>query len=72
MKYAQLYWQCRRGCLELDLLLKNYLDHYYMAASGERRAEFVALLELDDEALLPALLVFLDESRDIASLISDK
>lgn len=59
MKTSQLYWQCRRGSLELDLLLKNYLENNYSLASEQKRQQFAELLKLEDEDLLPALLSFL-------------
>lgn len=59
MKSSQLYWQCRRGSLELDLLLKNYLENDYLHATESERQQFVALLKLEDDDLLPALLSFL-------------
>ncbi len=59
MKSSKLYWQCRRGSLELDLLLKNYLENEYSIASEQKRQQFVELLKLDDDDLLPALLNFL-------------
>lgn len=58
MKFSQLYWQCRRGNLELDLLLKNYLENRYSNASEVEREQFAELLKLDDEDLLPAFLQF--------------
>ncbi len=59
MKTAQLYWQCRRGSLELDLLLKKYLENDYKYATQQKRQEFADLLKLEDDDLLPALLAFL-------------
>ncbi len=59
MKTSQLYWQCRRGSLELDLLLKNYLENQYSQATELERQQFAALLKLEDDELLPALLSFL-------------
>lgn len=58
MKFSQLYWQCRRGNLELDLLLKNYLENHYPNASDSEREQFAELLKLDDEDLFPAFLEF--------------
>ncbi|MFZ2449708.1 MAG: succinate dehydrogenase assembly factor 2 [Methylovulum miyakonense] len=52
MELAKLKWQCRRGSLELDLLLKHYLDTAYLQADNEEKARFVELLKLDDEILL--------------------
>jgi len=59
VKSSKLYWQCRRGSLELDLLLKNYLENEYSRASEQKRQQFAELLKLDDDDLLPALLDFL-------------
>lgn len=59
MKTSQLYWQCRRGSLELDLLLKNYLENDYFQATEPKRQQFAELLKLEDDDLLPALLSFL-------------
>lgn len=59
MKSSKLYWQCRRGSLELDLLLKNYLENDYSTDSEQKRQQFAELLKLDDDDLLPALLNFL-------------
>ncbi|MEI6745863.1 MAG: succinate dehydrogenase assembly factor 2 [Methylococcaceae bacterium] len=59
MKTSQLYWQCRRGSLELDLLLKNYLENDYLQATEPKRQQFAELLKLEDDDLLPALLSFL-------------
>ncbi len=59
MKTSQLYWQCRRGSLELDLLLKKYLENDYSHTTEQKRQQFAELLKLEDEDLLPALLSFL-------------
>ncbi|WP_411726973.1 succinate dehydrogenase assembly factor 2 [Methyloglobulus sp.] len=49
---AKLKWQCRRGSLELDLLLNRYLETRYPVASEEEKARFVEMLKLDDSELL--------------------
>ena len=41
----RLYWKCRRGLLELDLVLQRYLQRYPDDAS------LAALLELPDNDL---------------------
>lgn len=48
---AQIYWQCRRGMLELDLLLQAFLDHRYEHALPEERSAFEALLKYPDALL---------------------
>lgn len=53
---ARLQWRCRRGMLELDLLLQGFLDHGYDALTAEQRCHFVQLLELPDQQLLDYLM----------------
>jgi antitoxin CptB len=47
----RLRWQCRRGMLELDLLLEGFLDNAYPASDEEERARFVHLLAMVDPVL---------------------
>ena len=49
---ARLYWQCRRGMLELDLVLQAFLDHQYDQAASEERRAFETLLNYPDSLLL--------------------
>ncbi len=52
----RLHWRCRRGMLELDLLLQGFLDGGYARLDERRRAGFVELLEYPDQMLLEYLL----------------
>lgn len=54
---ARLRWQCRRGALELDLLLTRYLDTYYSQAGEVEQALFKKLLSSEDDDLLSLLLL---------------
>lgn len=47
----RLEWQCRRGMLELDVLLKRYLDDQYEQLNDEQKAIFQDLLSLEDPIL---------------------
>ena len=47
----RLRWQCRRGMLELDYLLRDFLDCGYGELSDRRKRDFVRLLELADPVL---------------------
>ena len=49
---ARLYWQCRRGMLELDLVLQAFLDHHYDRAAPAARRAFEDLLTYPDALLL--------------------
>jgi antitoxin CptB len=47
----RLRWQCRRGMLELDLLLNRFLDTGYAGLGGAERATFNRLLAYQDQVL---------------------
>lgn len=49
--HARLRWQCRRGMLELDELLQNYVDCRYADADANEQDAFRALLKLSDQEL---------------------
>lgn len=49
---ARIEWRCRRGLLELDLLLKRFLDRHYAGLTDREHAAFVRLLDLPDPELL--------------------
>ena len=54
--HARLYWQCRRGMLELDLLLQPFLENGYARLSEAERGGFDRLLRCTDQDLLEYLL----------------
>ncbi len=53
---ARLQWRCRRGMLELDLLLRNFLQHGYNTLDHRGREAFATLLEYPDAVLLELLM----------------
>ena len=48
----RLRWQCRRGLLELDLLLGWFVERRYTALSAAEQDAFHQLLAQPDHALL--------------------
>ena len=48
---ARLHWQCRRGMLELDLLLSGFLERRYADLPDEWKRDFVRLLDYPDPIL---------------------
>jgi antitoxin CptB len=48
---ARLRWKCRRGTLELDLILVRFLDSHYASLPHAQQQAFDALLEAGDEDL---------------------
>jgi antitoxin CptB len=49
-------WQCRRGMLELDLLLNNFVDKKVEALTQQQKKTFELLLSYPDQTLLDLLL----------------
>ena len=47
----RLRWHCRRGMLELDLVLARFLEENYAGLTAQQRQEFENLLELEDHEL---------------------
>jgi antitoxin CptB len=47
----RIRWRCRRGLLELDLVLARFLERYLPELSAEEVEAFKALLELPDHEL---------------------
>ena len=47
----RLRWQCRRGLLELDVLLERFLAKYGDQLQGERLSSFKTLLTFADNEL---------------------
>jgi antitoxin CptB len=47
----RLRWHCRRGMLENDLVLEQFMDRYGASLEGERLAAFRRLLAYDDADL---------------------
>jgi antitoxin CptB len=48
---AKLRWQCRRGMLELDLLLNRFLDSGFKRLDQQARVDFVRLLGYQDQII---------------------
>jgi antitoxin CptB len=47
----RIRWQCRRGLLELDLVLTKFLDRHLENLSADRLAAFKRLLDYPDNDL---------------------
>lgn len=53
---SKLHWACRRGMLELDILLNNFLDEAYGKLASEDKMRFVGLLSSTDPELFAWLM----------------
>ena len=45
-------WRCRRGMLELDLVLERFIDRQYATLTPSERVALERLLDLSDPELL--------------------
>ena len=48
----RIRWQCRRGLLELDLILAQFLDRHFDTLSPDNLATFKRLLDYPDNDVL--------------------
>ena len=55
-KVVDYRWQCRRGMLELDLLLNNFVEKRADTLTKQQRESFELLLAYPDQTLLDLLL----------------
>ncbi|MEN8177817.1 MAG: succinate dehydrogenase assembly factor 2 [Pseudomonadota bacterium] len=69
-KFNRLRWQCRRGMLELDLLLLDFLESRYPQLDEASQQAFVALLEYPDQSL-QRWLIGTDTSADVDMAVRD-
>lgn len=51
----RLRWRCRRGLLELDLILGDFLQRQYAGLSPAEQQAFEELLSLSDTSLVACL-----------------
>lgn len=52
----RLRWQCRRGMLELDLLLLPFVEKHYLGLSASDQQLFEELLSYQDQDLYQILI----------------
>lgn len=51
LEHKRLMWHCRRGMLELDVLLLPFCREVYPSLSDEDKSKFVDLIECEDPDL---------------------
>ena len=66
----RMRWKCRRGMLELDLLLRDFLDSGYPELDAARQQLFDRILDYPDAVLLEWLLGRIRPTdKDVAQLV---
>ena len=58
-------WRCRRGLLELDIVLQRFVDTYYAKLNEAELRQFETLLDLSDSDLWA--MIALKEARNMNS-----
>lgn len=49
LDFKQLKWHCRRGMLELDLLLEPFLEEEYEKLDHADKQRFISLIKEEDQ-----------------------
>ncbi len=49
--FERARWRCRRGMLELDIVLQRFMSEYYSQLSFDEIVQFERLLSLSDNDL---------------------
>lgn len=66
----RLRWKCRRGMLELDLMLLKFLDERYSTLTPKEQTQFEQLLEMPDPVLQEYLYgISIPEEAEIKKII---
>lgn len=60
--FNKLRWQCRRGNLELDIILLRYLEQQYAQAPIAEQNQFTQILNYEDQLLYQYLIAGKDSS----------
>jgi len=64
---SKLRWRCRRGMLELDILLNNFVNKKYTQLNFEQKEIFDQLLDYPDQLLFDLFLGHMQSSDDNVS-----
>ncbi len=65
-----LRWRCRRGMLELDILLNGFVDKRYAQLSAQQKNTFDQFLDYPDQLLFDLLLGYMESSdSEVSELV---
>ena len=68
---SRLRWRCRRGMLELDLILSNFLDKEYAGLNNDQKNLLDQILDYPDQLLFDLFLGHMHSSdKEISNLVS--
>ncbi len=68
---SRLRWRCRRGMLELDLILKDFMDRGYIYLNKQQKNVLDQILDYPDQLLFDLFLGHMNSSdKEISELVS--
>lgn len=68
---SHLRWRCRRGMLELDLILKDFMDRGYNYLNTQQKNILDQMLDYPDQLLFDLFLGHMNSSdKEISELVS--
>ncbi len=68
---SKLRWRCRRGMLELDLMLNTFLDKGYEELDDSRKNVLDQILDYPDQLLFDLFLGKMNSSdKDVSNLVT--
>lgn len=71
LSFKRLKWHCRRGMLELDLLLEPFVNDVFLTLDDEDKALFYKLIECEDQDLFLWLMqTEIPQDQDLAHIVN--
>lgn len=67
---AKIKWQCRRGMLELDLMLTSFIDAHLDTLTAESLDDFEKLLACTDPFLYAVFIENVSPGADLDAIVS--
>ncbi len=64
---SELRWRCRRGMLELDILLNGFVEKKYTQLSADQKNTFNEVLDYPDQLLFDLFLGHMESSDNNVS-----
>ncbi|MGB5226498.1 MAG: succinate dehydrogenase assembly factor 2 [Arenicellales bacterium] len=67
---GRLRWQCRRGMLELDVMLNRFLDQHWGDIDNDLKQELELLLVNSDQQLQKWLCEGMEADNEVRNIVS--
>ncbi|VAW63095.1 Succinate dehydrogenase flavin-adding protein, antitoxin of CptAB toxin-antitoxin [hydrothermal vent metagenome] len=64
---SALRWRCRRGMLELDIILNQFVDNQYVLLDTQQKNTFDQVLDYPDQLLFDLFLGYMQSSDNKVS-----